>query len=199
MAHATEFLHLLDDAIERRVQSIRRLVVPGLGAPKLFTKLIRNRMRNRLLESATAILVRKIASKEFKKLVKRRRLRSIQGYGLDGRFEHIYRWARRMLRGPIVYAFWSDGKCLYVGKGESYKRLKAYKKSAYLYQAGHLETWQIKTISRLPAAEGLAIHLHDPRDNKKKAAKKKWGRKCPVCIRHDELKDELNSLLRLKG
>src|SRR6266478_3694478 len=52
-------------------------------------------------------------------------------------------------------------------------------------------TWK----SRLPSAECLAIHLFMPCDNENKAAKKKWGKRCPVCKRHDAFKDQLASVL----
>jgi len=199
MAYANEFLDLLDEVIKRRTEAIRRLVISEQGAPKQFNKTIRNKLRTRLLDSVSTILIRKKAHRAFNKLVARKKLRHISGYGIDGRFDHIYEWARGRFRGPIVYAFWNGKQCLYVGKGQSHKRLKHYKKSYYLKAADSLEVWQIKTQSRLASAECLAIHLFNPKDNEKKAAKVKWGKKCPVCKRHDKLKDELDSLLRLKA
>jgi hypothetical protein len=201
MAYANEFLDLLDQVIRRRTEAIRRLVISeqGQGAPKQFNKSIRNKLRTKLLDSASKILVREKAHRAFNKLVVRKKLRHITGYGIDGRFDHIYEWARGKFRGPIVYVFWNGKKCLYVGKGQSYKRLKHYKKSYYLKAAESLEVWLITTKSRLASAECLAIHLFDPQDNEKKAAKVKWGKKCPVCKRHDKLKDELDSLLSLKA
>ena len=199
MAYATEFLHVLNQAVERRIESIKRIVIAGPGAPKKLDKKIRNKLRALLLDSASRILVREKAKRELRKLILRKRLRHIAGYGIDGRFDHIYEWARMKVRGPIVYAFWNGKKCLYVGKGKSHKRLKGYKKSYYLKAADCLEVWQVASKNRLASAECLAIHLFNPRDNEKKAAKVKWGRKCPVCKRHDALKEELDYLLRLKA
>ena len=110
----------------------------------------------------------------------------------------MFNWAERSLRGPIVYSFWRGRKCLYVGKGKSYRRLHSYKKSIYLSSGSSLEVWQIRTKRALPRAECLAVHLFAPRDNEKKAARVKWGSKCPICRKHDLIRDEISSLLRLK-
>ena len=112
----------------------------------------------------------------------------------------FFRWARRVSDGPIIYAFWREKKCLYVGKGKSYRRLKHYEKSVYLIYADCVEAWEVGSKARLPRAECLAIHLFSPRDNKqKKAAKVKWGKSCPICKKHDEAASEIASLLKLKA
>jgi hypothetical protein len=174
------------------------VVSPNQGAPKKYSKTIRDRLKKKILLAASAVLVNEHAENELAKAVVRRRLRFINGFGLTNRFDKLYRWARRRLDGPIVYAFWRGKKCLYVGKGKSYRRLKHYDKSVYLWHANALEVWQIKSKNRLPRAECLAIHLFKPRDNKqKKAAKVKWGKACPICKRHDEIASATSSLLRL--
>jgi hypothetical protein len=199
LALKTKFVRVLDDAVERRTEQLRRLVVsPNQGAPKKYTRTIRDRLKKRILLAASAVLVNEHAEHEIAKTVLRRRLRFIKGFGLTNRFDRLYGWAERKLQGPIVYAFWRGKKCLYVGKGKSYRRLKHYDKSVYLWHASALEVWQIKSKSQLPRAECLAIHLFKPRDNKqKKAAKVKWGKVCPICKRHDEIASATSSLLRL--
>jgi hypothetical protein len=199
LALKTKFLRVLDDAVERRTEQLRRLVVsPNQGAPKKYIRTIRDRLKKRILLAASTVLVNEHSENEIARTVVRRRLRFIKGFGLANRFERLYMWAARKLDGPIVYAFWRGKKCLYVGKGKSYRRLKHYDKSVYLWHANALEVWQIKSKSRLPRAECLAIHLFKPRDNKqKKAAKVKWGEVCPICKRHDEIASATSSLLRL--
>jgi ribosomal protein L33 len=200
MALATRFLDLLDEALERRTEVLRRLVVRGaLGAPKKFSRRIRDQLMRRLLDAASKVLVRQHAKKKLVKVVVRRRLRHIVGFGIEDRFDRLFRWAQDKLYGPIIYAFWNGRRCLYVGKGRSYRRLRAYAKSIYLKDADALEVWQVKTKGRLPSAECLAIHLFRPRDNKNKPAKVKWGKACPVCKLHDEISEEITSLLKLKG
>lgn len=199
MALKTKFVRVLDDAVERRTEQLRRLVVaPNQGAPKKYTRTIRDRLKKKILLAASAVLVNEHAETELAKTAVRRRLRFIKGFGLTDRFDRLYRWAERKLDGPIVYAFWRGKKCLYVGKGKSLRRLRHYDKSVYLWHANALEVWEIKSKNQLPRAECLAIHLFKPRDNKqKKAAKVKWGKVCPICKRHDKIASETNSLLRL--
>lgn len=190
----------MDEAIERRTEYLRRLVVPAAqGAPMKYTRKVRDGLKKKLLSRASEVLVRGQAQEEFSKTTEKRHLRFISGFGIQNRFDRIYRWARKRIDGPIVYAFWRGKKCLYVGKGKSHRRLKHYEKSIYLWQADSLEVWQVGVKSRLPRAECLAIHLFNPRDNKQKAAKVKWGKGCPICKRHDEVASEISALLRLRG
>lgn len=199
MALATKFVRQLNKVMKRRTDAIRRIVVPSRGAPAKMNKEIRDRYRVSLLDLASQILVRGKARKEFERLVHPRRLRSISGRGIQNRFDGLYSWAQENLRGPIVYSFWKRSSCLYVGKGKSYRRLRGYQGAHRLMVADSLKVWQVKSRSKLPSAECLAVHLFKPSENKNKPAKVKWGKKCPVCRRHDELKGELDSLLRLKG
>jgi len=107
-------------------------------------------------------------------------------------------WAGSSLSGPIVYGFWKGNRCLYIGKGGSWRRLKSYEKSAYLLQATRIKAFCIKTKSQLAKAECLATHLFNPRDKKMKPAKVKWGKKCPICRKHDEVRRQVQNLFRLK-
>jgi len=198
VAYTTQFRRLLEKTMKRRMDGVLRLVIPQPGPPKKFNKRVKTQLQEEMLFAASQILVRKRAKHELKQLVARRRLRFIKGYGIDDRFEKLIGWAAKKLKRPIVYSFWSGRRCLYVGKGKNWKRLRAYKKSIFLKYADRLKVLLVKTRSRLPSAECLEIHLHEPRFNAIKAAKVKWGKKCPICERHDELKDELDSLLRLK-
>jgi hypothetical protein len=201
LALTTAFLRVLDEALERRTEQLRRQVVSGgQGAPKKYTRKIRDKLKRKILRAATDVLVNERAGAEFARKVAKRSLRYINGFGIQDRFDRLYSWARRKIRGPIVYAFWRGKKCLYVGKGKSYRRLKHYDKSVYLWHSDAIEVWQIKSKSQLPAAECLAIHLFKPRDNKqKKAAKVKWGKRCPICKTHDDVASDIGALLRLKS
>jgi hypothetical protein len=201
LALTTQFSRALDKALERRTDQLRRLIVPSeQGAPMKYTKRIRDRMKKKLMLAASTVLIHEHANKEFAKAVEDKHLRFIKGFGIRDRFDRIYRWARRVSNGPIIYAFWRGKKCLYVGKGKSYRRLKHYEKSIYLIHADCIEVWEVGSKARLPRAECLAIHLFSPRDNKqKKAAKVKWGKRCPICKRHDEAASEIASLLKLKA
>jgi hypothetical protein len=199
MALSRKFLDLLDELLERRTAAIRGIVVGReQGAPKQFTRKVRDRLKRELLETASRLLVRERAKREFARVFIQRRLKQINGFGPEDRFDRMFEWAGRKVRGPIVYSFWSGRKCLYVGKGKSYKRLRNYRNTLYLRPGCSLELWQITSRRALPSAECLAIHLFSPRANKNKAARVKWGSKCPICRKHDQIQAEIGSLLRLK-
>jgi hypothetical protein len=110
----------------------------------------------------------------------------------------LVEWAEAKLDGPIIYVFWRGKCCLYVGKGITSRRLRNYRKSAYLLQATRVEVFEITHRSQLACAECLATHLFRPRDNRVKAAKVKWGKSCPICKQHDAVRSELRDLFRMR-
>jgi hypothetical protein len=187
-----QFHSKLDELWSRRTARIRSVVTPqGVGHPKIFTKALREKHINELLEIASRILLKRQGRKEFARVVESRHLKHISGHGLLARGDDLLAWAGAKLHGPIVYAFWSGKKCLYVGKGSSWKRLHCYEKSAYLLQARCIEVFCVTGQSQLGKAECLATHLFGPRDNKMKASKVKWGKACPICKKHDEVRRDL--------
>ncbi len=83
MALTTKFLRALDEALERRTEQLRRLIVPSdQGAPMKYTKKIRDKMKKKLLLAASAVLVHEHADKEFAKAVGDKHLRFIKDLGL---------------------------------------------------------------------------------------------------------------------
>lgn len=199
MALNKQFARRLDHLWHRRTDELRALVIPrGVGKPPSFTKQVRERMINELLDVASTILVRRQAKPEFDEIVKRRRLRFLRGHGLLERGRGMIQWAGDTLSGPIVYSFWRGKRCLYVGKGETWKRLRAYEKSAYVQPGNSIEVFEITGPRQLGKAECLAKHLYDPRDNRVRPAKVKWGKKCPVCRKHDLVREELRGLFRMR-
>ncbi|MCI0560881.1 MAG: hypothetical protein MN733_20545 [Nitrososphaera sp.] len=136
MALATRFLSRLDDLWDRRTERLRRLVVRGgPGAPKKFSRDVRDKLTKQLLDAAVEVLVKKHAKKAFERLAVARRQKHIAGRGDDKRFNNMWKWARLNLRGPIVYAFWRGSNCLYVGKGAGPYRLGNYQRSVYIRDA----------------------------------------------------------------
>jgi len=199
MSLTNQFSKKLDDLWKRRTVEVRALVIPrDIGQPKKFSSVIKKQLIDDLLECATTILVKKEGKKEFNRVTSKRKLRKINGHGLLDRGNKLVKWAKFEFNGPIVYAFWRRQKCLYVGKGASWKRLRNYKKSAYLRDASHIEVFGIHGKSHLGKAECLAAHLFNPRDNEYKPAKFIWGKVCPICEKHDQIYDELHLLFKMR-
>lgn len=199
MALTKQFSTKLQSLWNRRTANLRGVIIPpGSGKTPKFNKTIRDQIVTDLLEVASEILIKRDARQEFKEVIKKRYLKKLSGRGVGQKAERLLEWAKENLSGPIVYAFWRGSRCLYVGKGSSRTRLSNYQKSIYLSQADSVEIFCVKTAGNLGKAECLATHLFLPRDNKIKVAKKKWGRECPVCSRHDYIRDQLNHLCRIR-
>ena len=199
MALAKHFSNELESLWKRRTAELRSLVIPrGAGQPTKFSRQLRDRLINRLLDDATKILLSREGRSEFHAVAPRRRLWQIKGHGLLKRGGNLLDWAEAKLKGPIVYVFWKGKRCLYVGKGETWKRLRSYEKSAYIVQSTCIEVFLVPSKSQLGKAECLATHLFEPRDKKVKPAKAKWGKECPICQKHDVIRDELNTLFKMK-
>ncbi len=199
MSLSKQFNRKLDDLWHRRTAELRALVIPRpQGKLAGFSKRIREKHTVALLETATRILLRRKGRKEFSNVVDRKTTRFIKGHGLNSRYDHLIDWAKKTLPGPIVYSFWRGKKCLYVGKGLSWRRLTRYDKSAYLMLATRLTVFCIHGKSNLAKAECLATHLFEPWDEKMKPPKAKWGKACPVCKKHDRIRKELMALFRMK-
>jgi len=67
-----------------------------------------------------------------------------------------------------------------------------------LLQATCAEVFCVAGQSQLGKAECLATHLFNPRDNKMKASKVKWGKACPICKKHDQVRRDLKALFKMK-
>lgn len=199
MALSKQFTNKLDQLWHRRTAALRAGVVPhGRGKVLGFTKKLREKIVGELLGIATRIIVRRVAKKSLSSIVERRHLHFVAGHGLLKRGDDLVAWAKRKLDGPIVYVFWHGKRCLYVGKGLTWNRLRGYRKSAYLVQATRIQVFQLRSKSLLARAECLAIHMFHPRDNKVKAAKVKWGKACPVCEKHDLVRHDLRGLFKMR-
>jgi hypothetical protein len=199
MALAKQFVRKLDNLWTRRTSELRAMVIPrGVGKPTAFSRQLRERLINRLLDDATKLLLRREGKKEFFEVVSQRHLRQIKGRGLMQRGRNLISWARAKFSTPIIYSFWKGKKCLYVGKAANWRRLRGYERSAYLLGASAVEIFTVGSKSQLCKAECLATHLFAPRDLKVKPARVKWGKACPICRKHDRVHRELKMLFKIK-
>lgn len=199
MLLATKFSKRLDRLWERRTAQLRAAVIPpGRGAAPKFTRAVRESYFRELLDLATKILVVRVAKREFRRITKQRKLLHITGRGMDRRREQLENWVYYRLHGPIVYSFWRGRRCLYVGKGKNPNRLYSYLRSYLLLKADCVEVYSIKSRSYLARAECLATHLYNPSDRRAEPARVRWGKRCPVCQKHDYIRSELTGLFRMR-
>ncbi len=201
MSLTKKFSTKLDELLARRTNDIRLLVVPsGVGRHKKFSRNIRDKLVDELLSIASEILIKRDAKKEFEKVIRKQKLKKISGHGHRDRGHKLIAWAERQFGsgGPIVYSFWKRKRCLYIGKGASWKRLMNYKRSVYLVKATDIEVFGIRGKSHLGKPECLAKHIFQPCDNEIEPAKNKWGKACPICERHDQMREGIKFLFAMK-
>lgn len=199
MALTTYFSDTLQILWELRTANITEVVAPTSSRkPRKFDRDVRDEIVCELLDTASEILVKRDARQEFQKIIKHRYRKHLTGRGVGQKAQRFVTWVKESLSGPIIYSFWKGSRCLYVGKGMSPKRLTNYEKSIYMAQADRVQVFCVTTQSNLGKAECLATHLFVPRDNRIKASRQKWGKACPVCSRHDYIRDQLDGLCRLR-
>lgn len=198
MSLTKQFERKLDELWRRRIANIHSLVRRRCGRRKTFSRKHREHGIRQLQQMATIILSREGARDELAEITVFRRQRRVRGRGLSERYQRLIDWADEHLTGPIIYSFWRGKRCLYVGKGTSWHRLKSYRKSVYLKEATNLKVRGIRSRSVLAKAECLATHLFHPRDNAVKAARGKWSKSCPICSTHKMIRTELRALFSLK-
>lgn len=196
MALHTQFHRKLDQLWRRQTAELRALIKPKPGMPLAFTRKTRNRLIDELLDLAMDHLMRSLARSAFKDTYLKRRLYHLKGHSRVARGESLVPLAKS-LSGPIVYAFWKGRRCLYVGKGRKGSRLLFHRKS-YGREAESVELFLVRSKSYLPKAECLATHLFDPRDEAMRPEHSLWGKKCPVCARHDQIRRELSWLFAMR-
>ena len=200
MAFKKEFERKLDNLWRCRTANLRSLVFRQKAKANAFSKDFREKHIYDLQEIATQIFLRRRAQREFRQVIsstKRNRISRIESDGLD----QILSWAGQQGEQPTIYSFWRGIKCLYVGKADNFKvRLGHYvrARSRYLSSGVTIKIHSIKNRSQLAKSECLAIHLYAPINNKVKAAHQMWGKSCPACEIHDHIKEDLQSLFRIK-
>lgn len=200
MALSNQFVRKLDDLWHTRTANIRSLVTPRRGPPRKFSKEFRENCIYELQELATKILLRSGVKREFRKVMlfsKMNRIGSLESREAD----RLLVWAKSLGKDPTIFSFWKGKKCLYVGQAANFvARLNHYigAKSKYLNSGNTIKIFVLKRRSQLGQAECLAIHLLNPIENKVKAAHQAWGKSCRICEFHDFIRDELQSLFRMR-
>jgi hypothetical protein len=67
----------------------------------------------------------------------------------------------------------------------------------YLREANWINVFMVRGPSHVAKVECLATHLYEPRDRQVKPARVKWGKECPICRKHDHIREELQHLFKM--
>jgi hypothetical protein len=198
MALRKTFERKLSTLLHRRTERLVGLIKPKRGPRKDFTKRHREEGIAELQKLAEQILRKEVVPGRLKAITAGARRTMLGGRGLEERFKRMCAWAEQHLHGPIIYSFWRGKRCLYVGKGGSWRRLRAYRRDILLQQATSLRVRMVAGKSHVAMAECMSIHMHDPKHNINQSSKPKYSKRCPICKTNREIRDELRALFRMK-
>lgn len=203
MAFAKLFERELDKLFRQRTDRLRRelgTTKPG-KSPEFRRKNVNSGIR-KLQKIASSALARRVKKCEFSAHVGSPKNYQIKGRGKDDKKKRFEKWFKfRFPRGKgIIYAFWGNQRrCLYVGRTGSHgSRPSHHFGKEWFPSAKRIKIYPVKAGSHIPKLECLAIHCFEPKENKIKAAKKKWTKACPLCKTNRYIKKELRSLFRFK-
>ena len=163
MALQKQFDRKLDDMWHRRSAAIRAHVRRPAGPVKQLSRKKRERGLNELVGLAEAILCRKIAKQRLDRATRAMKRKMLNEWGPQAKYDAMIDWAKRHIRGPMIYTFWRGNKCLYVGKGKSWRRLVAYRRDRVMTQATSVRVRMVESRKWLPVAECLSVHLFAPK------------------------------------
>ena len=156
-----------------------------------------------LQELASDALAAKLAKREFQASVRGKRswhAKRGKGHGRDKKRQAFRSWfTGRFRKRTYIYVFWNGRKCIYVGKTtKSGGRISGHFEKHWFGNVTRIDVYETNGKRALPALECLAIHRFQPAQNKFRAERKKWTRKCELCRVHRRIKEELQSIFRLR-
>ncbi len=201
---AVAFRRNLETLFNRRTAWLRASVAgKKQGRPlSLNQSHVRNSI-SQLQALASEALADRLARREFQASVRRKHswfAKRGKGHGRDKKRQVFKAWfAARFRRQTYVYVFWNRRKCVYVGKtAGAGGRISGHFDKHWFGSVTRIDVYEANGRRALPALECLAIHRFQPARNKFRAERKKWTRKCELCRVHRDIKDELQSIFRLR-
>ena len=193
----SSFTRQLKRLYDARVGKILHDVGIQRGRLKQFTKDFRDRQIEKLGQIATRILIRQGAHRALRRITKITSHNFIRPREPE---EQILAWARKFRSKPVMYTFWRDGRCVYVGRTEHFSgRLRGHLDNRHTRPGPGtmIKVHVLAGKSQLHKAECLAITLFDPVKNSVKAASRRYSRHCKICNVQKNIRKELRSIFAL--
>lgn len=204
MAFAAQFDGELKGLFDRRVDWVRRAVGNvGPGPRPQFSRRKIQPSINRLEALARAILIRSRGRREFNRSVEGRlrwHPKRGKGWGISAKRKVFSKWYDEHVgRENCVYAFWSNGRCEYVGRTVRGRgRPRGHFEKFWFPAVTRITIFPVRLTSEVPKVECLAIDMFEPRRNSYAASKRKYAKKCPVCNQARDIRAELKTIFRLR-
>jgi hypothetical protein len=172
------------------------------GKPSEFKRQSVDKGINKLQKIASHALARKLAKSEFEQYASTKKAWHIKGHGITEKKPNFEEWFRKTFpkEKPCIYAFWgNNSKCIYIGKtGSGGSRPSSHFDKYWFPEVKRIDVYPVNSQSQVPKLECLAIHHFEPKQNKNKAATKKWTKACPLCVVHKDIEKELRRIFRFK-
>jgi hypothetical protein len=203
MAISTQFRKRLGKIFERRAAWLYSIFnKPKPGRPKKINRAHVNDAIDELQELASAGLADGYARKEFERSVKDKKswhVKRGKGWGVSAKKSAFNDWYEVAFgNSSCVYILWKTTKCEYIGKSSNGGGRPSFHFEKFWFSGiTRIDIYKL-TPRNLPAIECLAIHRFQPRRNKFRASAHKWTKKCPMCIVHKAIEDDVRSIFRLR-
>jgi hypothetical protein len=113
----------------------------------------------------------------------------------DRMTEQVVDWAKD-LPGSLVYVFWGNGRCLYVGRTQNGGGRPSQHRKEWWFKerATRVEAYLPKDYRHLAALECLGIHYLRPTQNENRAARMGAPFKvCPVCSGFEAFEEQVEA------
>ena len=202
MAHVNKFEYALDKMFKKRTYWLRSAIGSKRpGQPPKFSKKVVESGILKLQEIASHALAGKLAKDEFAKYAHKKKAWHIKGQGVSKKKKLFEEWFKKEFpkQKDCIYIFRGSKKCVYIGRtGNGCSRPQSHFEKFWLRDAKRIVVYPSASASQSPKLECLAIHCFEPIQNKKKSAKNKWTKECPLCVIHKDIKGELRKIFRLR-
>jgi hypothetical protein len=200
VALSTQFRRRLVALFRRRAAGLEaRLGLRGGGAVPTFSRQVRNREIDRLLELGEDLAVAKEGRRTFWRSCQtpiRWQVTRGKGHGRHSKKANFKKWYdRRIGKDACVYGFFRRNRCLYIGRTEhGGGRPAAHFDRHWFGAATRVAIFVPEQKRSVQMLECLAIHLFQPTYNRAKSTRKRFRSKCPVC---STVRQTRRDLLRL--
>ena len=127
-------------------------------------------------------------------------MNSGKGFGRRAKKAAFRRWYDKRVRSKnCVYVFWSNRKCVYVGRTLRGKGRPSGSFEKYWFSwVTRIDVYSVASPSVVPKAECLAIDLFDPSQNINSSSKPKYSKRCPICSTEKRISAELRRVFPLR-
>ncbi|MBI4327275.1 MAG: GIY-YIG nuclease family protein [Chloroflexi bacterium] len=201
--HSTvQFRREINKLFGKRIHWLLRAVGgTSTKKPPYFNRTVVDTAITRLQDIASDCIAEGRARTEFYKIVVLKKQWHVKGFGLPKKKALFSQWfSRHIAKSNYIYIFWGkNGKCLYVGKTEKGEgRPEDHFNKRWFPKARRIDIHAVTSRTQVLKIECLAKHRLKPKYNKIDPPTRKWYKKCPVCLVHSNIRDQMRRIFGLK-